>query len=69
MSRPLLLHLPVRNSSENSDLPLVLPSPVSPPSPAGVELRRHDLVIGIRWPLLGADGRQRPRGGVHAGAV
>lgn len=30
MSRPLLLHLPVRNSSENSDLPLVLPSPVPP---------------------------------------
>lgn len=33
MSRPLLLHLPVRNSSENSDLPLVLPSPVLPPTP------------------------------------
>lgn len=34
-----------------------------------MDLRRHGLVIGIRRPLLGADGGQRPRGGVLAGAV
>lgn len=44
-------------------------TPCCPLFPTGMDLRRHELVLRIFWPLLGPDGGQRPRGRVVAGSV